>query len=202
PGGKTECNKLPCPAPACPKSQWVRSEENPCCLVCGDPPTTEAPVEEPQKDINMNGACNFLGEVKSNGDRWHPNIHPFGYMKCFFCECKDGEFHCGRLQCPVLSCVRRRKRPNVCCEECAADQPEEPRVKKKKDKQKGQMSKDCSFAGTPYKNGQRWRPNSSPAGSGECAVCKCTEGNVQCRLRCPRVCKEDMAKNPCCRHCP
>ncbi|RUS88703.1 hypothetical protein EGW08_003518 [Elysia chlorotica] len=137
-GGRSVCTKTECPALSCDRSMWVKSDTDPCCYTCA--------------------ACFDRGQLRRNGETWHPTIQSFGFMKCVLCTCTDGSFKCEFLKCPRLTCARRKKLPNVCCEVCedgsmggvgspvpqTDDKPKTVRTEKKKNgtktkkKQKGE----------------------------------------------------------------
>lgn len=39
-------------------------------------------------DVLDEGGCLFQGEVRENGDHWHPRVEPKGLMTCISCKCK------------------------------------------------------------------------------------------------------------------
>ncbi|XP_041377268.1 chordin-like [Gigantopelta aegis] len=194
PGAIPECSRLPCPKLTCPSIQRVRRQSDDCCQIC-DASIVAEPEVKLLKDINMIGACTFMQRVFPHGSKWHPRVAPFGQMKCVNCRCSHGEYTCRRQKCPRLTCKRKIRKANSCCSLCASNQPEED-LSKKDDKA------ICEFGGRRYNEGEKWRPPASPNGNGRCAICKCKEGNVRCRLRCPkRKCKDPFSTDPCCRQC-
>ncbi|XP_025083223.1 chordin-like [Pomacea canaliculata] len=188
------CSRLECPKLNCPGRELVKSPED-CCPVCGRPVQSDRTTfDTPQLDINMERACNFMGEWKADGDSWHPRVKPFGYMKCFLCTCKAGEFTCGRTQCPELTCKRKIRSSQSCCDECDPNHQEEEDADSKEEK-------GCTFGGKSYAHRAKWRPPAAPTGDSRCAKCTCKDGKVRCKIRCPKNCDGDGGASPCCKHC-
>ncbi|PVD35450.1 hypothetical protein C0Q70_02412 [Pomacea canaliculata] len=186
------CSRLECPKLNCPGRELVKSPED-CCPVCGREfcsfPSFAGPLFSTQF-----GTCNFMGEWKADGDSWHPRVKPFGYMKCFLCTCKAGEFTCGRTQCPELTCKRKIRSSQSCCDECDPNHQEEEDADSKEEK-------GCTFGGKSYAHRAKWRPPAAPTGDSRCAKCTCKDGKVRCKIRCPKNCDGDGGASPCCKHC-
>ncbi|CAH1244922.1 CHRDL1 [Branchiostoma lanceolatum] len=67
--------------------------------------------------------CVSSGQTYSHGEKWHPNLVPFGQMKCVVCNCNDSKTTCNRVSCPPdsdLPCQNPRKVPGKCCSACVA----------------------------------------------------------------------------------
>ncbi|XP_078612662.1 uncharacterized protein LOC144882622 isoform X2 [Branchiostoma floridae x Branchiostoma japonicum] len=65
--------------------------------------------------------CVSSGQTYSHGEKWHPNLVPFGQMKCVVCNCNDSKTTCNRVSCPPdsdLPCPNPRKVPGKCCSAC------------------------------------------------------------------------------------
>ncbi|XP_076451872.1 chordin-like isoform X2 [Babylonia areolata] len=192
-GNKIECGKIGCPPLHCPGHQLIRRNPDDCCPVCGpklEKKTTA--LELPQLDINMEGACNFLGQWKADGSTWHPRVQPFGHLKCFVCHCRAGKSDCGRTECPVLTCPKTKRSRDSCCPHCDDADTDEHKS----------SNRSCQFGDKSYEHGADWRPSSSLGGSTRCARCTCQNGEVNCKIRCPRKCQTDRNYSECCRHCP
>ncbi|KAK3800354.1 hypothetical protein RRG08_052740 [Elysia crispata] len=215
PGGRSVCSKAACPALSCERLMWVKSDTDPCCYICAREQRTQSSTQPLQQDVNMQGACFDRGQLRKNGESWHPTIQTFGFMKCVICHCRDGSFICELLKCPKLMCARRKKKPNVCCEVCedasfnslgesiklAVKKPPKFVVHKRKEMNKTKKKrKDCKINGRVYVHGEKWRPRTVGLHD-NCAVCRCKNGNAKCRMRCPRTCKADKKSHRCCKHC-
>ncbi|KAK7481383.1 hypothetical protein BaRGS_00027339 [Batillaria attramentaria] len=195
-GSQPVCDRLECPKLNCPGHELIK-EPGDCCPVCGPRISDSFDLDRPQLDINMEGACNFMGTWKADGESWHPRVKPFGHMKCFVCNCQAGEFKCGRTECPRLKCKRKIRKPQSCCDECSADRPEEDEETETEKKTK----RGCSFGGKSYDHRAKWRPPAAPNGDAMCARCTCKNGRVKCKIRCPKKCAADQNSSPCCRYC-
>ncbi|XP_070206601.1 chordin-like [Littorina saxatilis] len=198
-GDTVECGRVACPKLDCPGHELIRLNKEDCCNVCG--PKLERDTSEldrPQLDIDMEGACNFLGHWKVDGETWHPRVKPFGHLKCFVCNCAGGKFDCGRTDCPALRCKKTIRPKGACCDECDPNQPKEAETVKKSERKK----KSCTFGGKTYDHRAKWRPPASPNGDTRCARCRCRNGEVKCKIRCPKKCKTDRNYSKCCKHCP
>ncbi|XP_035693077.1 chordin-like protein 2 [Branchiostoma floridae] len=72
--------------------------------------------------------CVSSGQTYSHGEKWHPNLVPFGQMKCVICNCNDSKTTCNRVSCPPdsdLPCPNPRKVPGKCCSACVEEGDDE-----------------------------------------------------------------------------
>ncbi|KAK2167849.1 hypothetical protein LSH36_23g07000 [Paralvinella palmiformis] len=76
--GEVNCTRVMCPELTCPEEKAFLKSKTDCCKVC---------PEMIQGDIDEEGACMFRGHKHYNGTSWHPNVQPFGVMKCITCSC-------------------------------------------------------------------------------------------------------------------
>ncbi|KAK1162398.1 chordin-like [Acipenser oxyrinchus oxyrinchus] len=116
--GEVHCEKVNCPRLTC--SNPVRRSPSDCCKEC--PAEEKAPIDLAEM-MQADGpqACKFGKNWYLNNESWHPEVPPFGEMKCITCWCDDGVTKCQREQCPLLTCSKIARRENKCCPECKAD---------------------------------------------------------------------------------
>ncbi|GFR85828.1 chordin-like [Elysia marginata] len=212
PGGHAVCTKTECPPLTCDRSQWVKSKNDSCCYTCAPEVNTLPPGQLIQGDIDMRGACFDRGQLRRNGETWHPTIQTFGFMKCIQCLCTNGSFKCDFLKCPKLTCTRKKKIPNVCCEVCEdgspntgkqLPKPKKISVKRKTRRRKTKRKKKrraCRVDNRLYIHGEKWRPPTEHSRD-NCEVCRCKNGKAACRMRCPRTCDADRNSHRCCKYC-
>ena len=104
---KVKCFKQSCPRLECALADQHRPGPLSCCKQCRPPDSDGAdsraaldlvPID-PRKqhdmgvartgdDILASGGCKLKGGYHENGATWHPNVLPWGEMKCFTCHCK------------------------------------------------------------------------------------------------------------------
>ncbi|XP_032888072.1 chordin [Amblyraja radiata] len=115
--GEVHCEKVQCPALPC--SQPVRRNASNCCKEC---PVPEIPPFDHTDLMQADGPrpCKFGRHVYMNNNKWHPEVPPFGEMKCITCWCDEGSTKCQREKCPVLTCENIVKPHHKCCPECEA----------------------------------------------------------------------------------
>ena len=98
------CFKESCPRLDCPLAEQSRPGPLSCCKVCKEPEPGHRQDEDlvpvdPNKmqdqavartgrDILEAGGCKLKGRYHENGADWHPNVLPWGEMKCITCYCK------------------------------------------------------------------------------------------------------------------
>ncbi|MGH0151809.1 UNVERIFIED_CONTAM: hypothetical protein FKN15_040136 [Acipenser sinensis] len=113
--GEVHCEKVNCPRLTC--SNPVRRSPSDCCKEC--PAEEKVPIDLMEM-MQADGprACKFGKNWYLNNDSWHPEVPPFGEMKCITCWCDDGVTKCQREQCPLLTCSKIARRENKCCPEC------------------------------------------------------------------------------------
>jgi len=148
---KEECPRLS----SCLISEAIRPDPLSCCKVCPTPVSSLPRDKSPESleresedqypvitghngqklndmgrersglDILASGGCAWKGNYHENGESWHPQVMPWGVMKCVTCSCKDGQTRCQKKHCPVLSCRHEVKVAGECCNRCAANRQEE-----------------------------------------------------------------------------
>ncbi|XP_067851344.1 chordin [Heptranchias perlo] len=113
--GEVHCEKVQCPLLPC--SQPVRRNASNCCKEC--PVTGITPFDHTDM-MQADGPrpCKFGRHIYMNNNKWHPEVPPFGEMKCITCWCDEGSTKCQREKCPVLTCENIVKRQHKCCPEC------------------------------------------------------------------------------------
>ncbi|XP_033885023.3 chordin-like [Acipenser ruthenus] len=113
--GEVHCEKVNCPRLTC--SNPVRRSPSDCCKEC--PAEEKTPIDLTEM-MQADGprACKFGKNWYLNNESWHPEVPPFGEMKCITCWCDDGVTKCQREQCPLLTCSKIARRENKCCPEC------------------------------------------------------------------------------------
>ncbi|XP_033119252.1 chordin-like protein 1 [Anneissia japonica] len=85
------------------------------------------PIEDiPEEDRPMNasgGSCQTDYGVYIHGQRWHPNVYPFGVMKCIVCSCLNGKWNCSKVVCidEELKCSNPVMVAGQCCPTCPED---------------------------------------------------------------------------------
>ncbi|MGH0169108.1 UNVERIFIED_CONTAM: hypothetical protein FKN15_076262 [Acipenser sinensis] len=123
--GEVHCEKVNCPRLTC--SNPVRRSPSDCCKEC--PAEEKVPIDLMEM-MQADGprACKFGKNWYLNNDSWHPEVPPFGEMKCITCWCDDGVTKCQREQCPLLTCSKIARRENKCCPECKGQVTLEPTI--------------------------------------------------------------------------
>jgi len=141
---KVKCFKQSCPRLECALADQHRPGPLSCCKQCRQPDSDGAdsraaldlvPIDPSKQhdmavattgdDILASGGCKLKGGYHENGATWHPNVLPWGEMKCFTCHCKDGSHLCRKRRCPRLSCPLQVVDESRCCARCAANREEE-----------------------------------------------------------------------------
>ncbi|TRY80007.1 hypothetical protein TCAL_08936 [Tigriopus californicus] len=149
---EVKCTHEHCPKLDCPKDDQVREDTLACCKTCQEDNSTstfyDPSIDYDQKtqqdmgreftdeDILDMGGCNWKGEVRTNGESWHPHILPFGEYTCVTCTCKEGKTKCQRKSCVKLNCIHKVTDPNGCCPRCAANSSEVKEAKRHRRQQK------------------------------------------------------------------
>uniref|UniRef100_A0A4W3IHE2 Chordin n=1 Tax=Callorhinchus milii TaxID=7868 RepID=A0A4W3IHE2_CALMI len=111
--GEVHCEKVQCPRLSC--SHPIRRNASNCCKECpGIPPFDH--TEMMQADGPR--PCKIGRNTYTNNIKWHPEVPPFGEMKCITCWCDEGSTKCQREKCPVLTCTNIVKPANQCCPQC------------------------------------------------------------------------------------
>ncbi|XP_062900926.1 chordin [Mobula hypostoma] len=116
--GEVHCEKVQCPALPC--SQPIRRNASNCCKEC---PVTEIAPFDHTDMMQADGPrpCKFGRHIYMNNNKWHPEVPPFGEMKCITCWCDEGSTKCQREKCPPLTCEKIVKQQHKCCPECEAE---------------------------------------------------------------------------------
>ncbi|XP_069753177.1 chordin isoform X2 [Narcine bancroftii] len=141
--GEVHCEKVQCPVLPC--SQPVRKNASNCCKEC---PVTEVTPFDHTDMMQADGPrpCKFGRHMYMNNNKWHPEVPPFGEMKCITCWCDEGSTKCQREKCPVLTCENIVKQQHKCCPECEDSLTESSYYdedgEKLKDQQKGKSGWD------------------------------------------------------------
>uniref|UniRef100_H2ZTV0 Chordin n=1 Tax=Latimeria chalumnae TaxID=7897 RepID=H2ZTV0_LATCH len=129
--GEVHCEKVHCPRLTC--SNPVRRNPSDCCKEC--PAVEKAPFDlSDMMQADTPRACKFGRNWYLNNESWHPEVPPFGKMKCVTCRCDNGVTKCQR--CPALTCNNIIKRQDKCCPECAERKKNDNQKIKKKKKKK------------------------------------------------------------------
>ena len=111
---KEECPRLS----SCLISEAIRPDPLSCCKVCPTPVSSLPRDKSPESleresedqypvitghdgqklndmarersglDILASGGCAWKGNYHENGESWHPQVMPWGVMKCVACSCK------------------------------------------------------------------------------------------------------------------
>ncbi|XP_053513078.1 kielin/chordin-like protein isoform X2 [Artibeus jamaicensis] len=185
-----------CQGPSCPVLGCLESYTPPgqCCPVCrpGDLP---APPQ-PQGVRHLFGGHAFprvLSTLLSSdlpviletlpGCEYEGQLYEEGANflsnsdPCLQCSCLRSLVHCMPMKCPPSSCPEPVLRPGRCCPTCQG----------------------CVEGGSRWEHGQEWTAPRDP-----CQICRCLEGQVQCRQReCSSLCPYPARPLPgtCCPVC-
>ncbi|XP_018017544.1 dorsal-ventral patterning protein Sog-like [Hyalella azteca] len=165
-----KCSRMDCPSLPCPPSEAILAPGS-CCKTCpvrtisvssaSGLPSDDSRInreEERRAQLLSEGGCSVKGNVRANGDEWHPRIPPAGIHKCIKCACKDGLLSCHRLPCPELSCPRTVHPQGSCCPVCASQNNVIPRTNLSHSQPVVQRRpKGGSSKGQPKKGGKRLR---------------------------------------------
>ncbi|XP_039621085.1 chordin [Polypterus senegalus] len=127
--GEVHCEKVNCPRLTC--SNPVRRSPSDCCKEC---PAEEKMPFDLSEMMQADGprACKFGKNWYLNNESWHPQVPPFGEMKCVTCWCDDGVTKCQKEQCPSLTCSKTIRKEDKCCAECHGSQDDEEDEEEKK----------------------------------------------------------------------
>uniref|UniRef100_A0A8C4RV84 Chordin n=1 Tax=Erpetoichthys calabaricus TaxID=27687 RepID=A0A8C4RV84_ERPCA len=112
---EVHCEKVNCPRLTC--SNPVRRSPSDCCKEC---PAEEKMPFDLSEMMQADGprACRFGKNWYLNNESWHPQVPPFGEMKCVTCWCDGGVTKCQKEQCPALTCSKTIRKEDKCCAEC------------------------------------------------------------------------------------
>ncbi|XP_071949938.1 chordin-like protein 1 [Antedon mediterranea] len=79
-------------------------------------------TEEKDRPMNVSGgSCKTDNGLYIHGQRWHPNVYPFGVMDCVVCHCINGEMNCTPVVCKKnedLPCSFPVAVTGHCCPTC------------------------------------------------------------------------------------
>ncbi|XP_074658302.1 uncharacterized protein LOC141911219 [Tubulanus polymorphus] len=161
-------------------------------------------------------SCMLGGKFYQVGEKWHPELQPFGKLNCTTCHCKEnGKVSCWRKSCPRLNCRNPRIVAGKCCPIC-------PDRKDGKARRNGgnrrrrpltalSVGRSCTHDGSVYYDGQtfvnREQTTLTSQEADQCVQCVCVDGKTLCRLKTCRVkirhsCQTiTQGKDDCCPVC-
>ncbi|ELU14129.1 hypothetical protein CAPTEDRAFT_224618 [Capitella teleta] len=157
-----------------------------------------------------NQTCRLGGKTFEAGDAWHPDVPPFGTMRCISCTCDtNGAVTCESQACPKLKCRKTLVRPTDCCPICARN-AQEPTIDNTVSMPSSTEPprESCIHDNKRYQHSQIFSTNKSglrKTKENQCVLCICLDSDVLCHLKtCPNITCTDpyYAQEDCCPRCP
>ncbi|XP_066248106.1 dorsal-ventral patterning protein Sog isoform X2 [Euwallacea similis] len=186
--GNPKCDMMPCAQSSCPAGKKITIEGE-CCPVCVN---NSIPARE------YNGQkCTLSGKSYLPGTKFHPFMIPYGFDLCTECYCdpKDYEIRCTRLNDNEKICCKNCKKPDA-NDPMSDDIAPEDRNNGKSVKDHGSEyskketiaakileeggCKNPNNAKKPFPNGSEYHPYIDSLGEYKCVTCKCENGTPQC----------------------